>query len=166
VGGGGTVGYNYQTGPFVIGFEADFGSIGLSGSSNNNGSWIKQNDSFYADVTGRLGYAFGPALIYAKGGWAYLDNPLTAGFYDYFGGDHTYDGGGSLSGWTFGGGLEYQFSPSWSAKAEYQYFGFGEQTFSYVFNDVEHQRQTTDLTLTTFKVGLNYHFNSIYAPLK
>ena len=50
--GGGTVGYNYQSGAFVIGFEADFGSIGLSGFSDQNGSWIKQNDSFYADVTG------------------------------------------------------------------------------------------------------------------
>jgi len=103
--GGGTVGYNYQTGAFVIGVEADFGAMDLSGTSANDAFWIKQDASFYADVTGRLGYALGPALIYAKGGWAYLDNPITVGFSDYFGGNHTFNGD-SLYGWTVGGGLE------------------------------------------------------------
>ena len=33
--GGGTVGYNYQTGAFVFGVEADFGGAGLTGNWNN-----------------------------------------------------------------------------------------------------------------------------------
>ena len=30
-----------------------------------------------------------------------------------------------LSGWTFGGGVEYKFAPNWSAKVEYRHFDFG-----------------------------------------
>ena len=87
--GGGTLGYNWQTGAFVFGFESDFGAIGFSNTSKWAGGngygyygdyWHKQDTSFYADVTGRLGYAAGPALFYAKGGWAYLDNSATFGF--------------------------------------------------------------------------------------
>ena len=77
--GGGTVGYNYQAGNWgfgsgavVIGVEADFGGAGLTNSWNDGllatqfgFLHIKNDASFYADVTGRLGYAVGPALFYA-----------------------------------------------------------------------------------------------------
>ena len=83
--GGGTIGYNYQTGAFVFGVEADFGGAGLTSDWNNGvGCWqcryfcMSKNDAnFYADVTGRLGYAAGPALFYVKGGWAFLDTNFT-----------------------------------------------------------------------------------------
>jgi hypothetical protein len=69
--GGGQAGYNYQTGAFVIGFEADFGGTGFSNSANIAPFLqINSGAGFYADVTGRLGYAAGPALFYVKGGWA------------------------------------------------------------------------------------------------
>ena len=161
--GGGTVGYNYQTGAFVIGVEADFGAMDSSGTSANDAFWIKQDAKLYADVTGRLGYALGPALIYAKGGWAYLDNPITVGFSDYFGGNHTFNGTSCTAGRS-AAVLNTSSRRPGERKAEYQFFDFGEQTYPYVFNDVEHQRQSTALTLDTFKVGLNYHFNNIYAP--
>ena len=89
--GGGTVGYNYQAGNWgfgsgavVIGVEADFGGAGLTNSWNDGLAVtqsgflrVKNDGSFYADVTGRLGYAAGPALFYAKGGWAFLDTNFT-----------------------------------------------------------------------------------------
>ena len=89
--GGGTVGYNWQpgnwgfgSGAVVIGVEADFGGAGLNNSFNDGllatefgFLRIKNDGSFYADVTGRLGYAVGPALFYAKGGWAFLDTNFT-----------------------------------------------------------------------------------------
>jgi len=60
-------------------------------------------------------------------------------------------------GWTVGGGLEYMFAPSWSAKIEYQYYNFGSTNFlagpiglvGNRFRDDEH----------TVKAGVNYHFN-------
>ena len=163
--GGGTAGYNFQTGAFVFGFEADFGGIGFSNTSwYDNLYWSKQPASFYADVTGRLGYAAGPALFYAKGGWAYLDNPGSFGW-----GSYTAWNDGSLNGWTIGGGIEYMWSPSWSVKAEYLYFDFGKKNFNYDYTVLGIPFQDTyseQLTINTFKVGLNYHFNSVYTPLK
>lgn len=162
--GGGTVGYNFQTGAFVVGFEADFGGMGFSNNSwYDNFYWNKQPASFYADVTGRLGYAAGPALFYAKGGWGYLDNAGSFGW-----GVNTWNDG-SLNGWVVGGGIEYMWSPSWSVKAEYLYFDFGKKNYNYDYNVLAVPFQDSyseQLTINTFKVGLNYHFNSVYTPLK
>jgi outer membrane immunogenic protein len=59
-------------------------------------------------------------------------------------------------GYTVGAGFEYMFAPNWSAKAEYQYYNFGNTTFTggpapivgARFRDDEH----------TVKVGVNYRF--------
>src|ERR1700722_5456932 len=79
----------------------------------------------YADVTGRLGYAFDRFLVYGKGGAAVLGSKgstTTAipGF--------TVDNSNTFAGWTAGGGVEYKFTPSWSLKAEYLHFDFGSET--------------------------------------
>ena len=37
---------------------------------------------------------------------------------------------GNRRGLTVGGGLEYMFAPNWSAKVEYQYYNFGNTTFT------------------------------------
>ena len=60
-------------------------------------------------------------------------------------------------GYTVGGGLEYMFAPNWSAKAEYQYYNFGDSRFVTPavlvpfgsFHNDEH----------TVKAGINYRFN-------
>ena len=38
--------------------------------------------------------------------------------------------GNHKDGYTVGAGLEYMFAPNWSAKAEYQYYNFGNTTFT------------------------------------
>ncbi len=175
--GGGTVGYNWQSSAFVFGVEADFGGAGLTGNWNNgmlatqNGYlWAKNDASFYADVTGRLGYAAGPALFYVKGGWAYLDTNLSLGGYGTaFGAANAANWSTSsngLDGWTIGGGIEYMWSPNWSVKAEYLYFDFGRDNMSWT--DVNNRTWdfNRDLTVNSFKVGLNYHFANVYTPLK
>lgn len=186
--GGGTIGYNYQGwlgSAFVVGFEADFGAMGFSTNHAynsltlaDNGNPVdsyatKQDGVFYADVTGQLGYAAGPALFYAKGGWAYLGsgNSFSNAGWAY---NNEAWNNGSLDGYVIGGGIEYMWSPNWSIKAEYLYFDFGKQnhnnTGAYTYdcdctmNWNDHYDST--LTINTFKVGLNYHFNTAYAPLK
>ena len=175
--GGGTVGYNYQTSAFVFGVEADFGGAGLTGNWNNGYAatyasgylWAKDNASFYADVTGRLGYAAGPALFYVKGGWAYLDANTKVGGVDVNGNPWSVSTSG-LNGWTVGGGVEYLFAPSWSVKAEYLYLDFGSFNTNWVDNNPVNLGYNWqfdhDLYVNTFKVGVNYHFNNIYNPLK
>ena len=148
--------YQFATN-WVIGAEAQYSWL----ANNNNGvlfpgsTLVTTNNNQLGSVTGRLGYTWGPALLYAKGGYAWRDNPnigvsvggVPAAFTTT---------GNHKDGYTVGAGLEYMFAPNWSAKAEYQYYNFGNTTFASGpapivgarFRDDEH----------TVKVGVNYRF--------
>jgi outer membrane immunogenic protein len=151
-------GADYQFAPnWVAGIEVQY-----SWASNSNGSLllpantlVSSNSDQLGSVTGRLGYAFGPALLYAKGGYAWKD------------GDHliaTRGGvpvafttsGNQRDGYTVGTGLEYMFAPNWSAKAEYQYYNFGHTTFTSGPAPIVGSRFNSDEH--TVKVGVNYRF--------
>ena len=85
--GGGEIGYNYQMGPWVLGFEGDLawtnarGSIAcgslVSGQFGNLPANALFNSTCHdkldwlATVTGRAGYAWGRALYYVKAGAAW-----------------------------------------------------------------------------------------------
>jgi outer membrane immunogenic protein len=165
--GGAQLGYNIQRGSLVFGIESDLGYLDPSKGNLNAPYGItgSVNGGFYGDVTGRIGYAFGghvaaPILLYVKGGWAFYDAGLTIT-------DTLYPSGvtkSGIEGWTIGGGIEYQLSRAWSLKAEYLYYDFGGNTLVAPYDG---DRFTTDLTLNTVKLGVNYHLNSCcYAPLK
>ena len=165
--GGGQVGYNYQSGAFVLGAEADFGGFGFSHTRDlisipalSLGIGTKIEDGFALDVTGRLGYAAGPALFYVKGGYAYFDGKIGIDAPTPF--NVTKSG---LDGWTIGGGIEYKINPSWSVKGEYQYFDFGNYDLVpiNVFTAIH-----DNLTANVVKVGVNYFVGGPagYTPLK
>jgi len=150
-------GFDYQFATNgVVGVEAQYSWM----NSNNTGvafpggGLITSKGDQLGSVTGRVGYTWGPGLLYAKGGYAWRDNPnigvSVAGTPVAFTTDGTHK-----DGWTVGAGLEYMFAPNWSAKAEYQYYNFGNTTFTSPvaiagtrFRDDEH----------TVKVGVNYRF--------
>ena len=78
--GGGQAGFNYQLGNLVIGPEVDVGGMGLSHTVtevNGLGAVGSVTSGFYFDITGRLGYTWGPALVYIKGGYAYYGGSLS-----------------------------------------------------------------------------------------
>ena len=158
--GGVQAGFDYQFAPnWVLGAEAQYSW--LSGGNNNNlifpagtvvsGSAADQIGS----VTGRFGYTWGPALLYAKGGYAWRDGNnigvTIAGVPQGF-----TTSGNNKDGYTVGAGLEYLFAPNWSAKAEYQYYNFGNTTFTAGPADVVGTRFRNDEH--TAKVGVNYRF--------
>ena len=152
-------GYDYQFAPnWVMGIEAQYSW--LTGGSNGGivfpaGTVVTGNSDQLGSVTGRLGYTWGPALLYAKGGYAWRDNNnlnatvagAAAGF--------TTDGN-HKDGYTVGAGLEYMFAPNWSAKAEYQYYNFGKTTFTSGPADIVGASFRNDEH--TVKVGVNYRF--------
>ena len=130
-------GYDYQFAPnWVFGLEANYSFKDTNSNFDNRG---------LGSVTGRIGYTWGPTLLYAKGGYAWADSRFTNGF----------GGNGGRDGYTVGGGLEYLFTQNWSGKVEYQYYDFGNVTFLTPalavggFKNDEH----------TIKAGLNYRFN-------
>ncbi|RYX91082.1 MAG: porin family protein, partial [Bradyrhizobiaceae bacterium] len=105
--GGGQIGYDMQFSPnWVFGIEANYSFKDTNSSFANRG---------LGSVTGRLGYTWGPAMLYAKGGYAWADTRFTNGF----------AGDGGRDGYTVGGGMEYMFTQNWSGKIEYQYYDFG-----------------------------------------
>jgi outer membrane immunogenic protein len=158
--GGGQIGFNFQSGQFVWGIEADLGGMGLSKTTGEPGAptilFTTIKSGFYGDVTGRLGIAaWDRTLLYVKGGYAFYDGKITQTDV----GEATF-GKSSHSGWTIGGGVEQMFSPGWSWKLEYLHFDFGR------FNNVnpvdlpDVYRNT--FTVDTVKAGINYHFGAQY----
>jgi outer membrane immunogenic protein len=119
------------------------------------GTLVTANNDQLGSVTGRLGYAIGPALIYGKGGYAWRDNnnlaAAVAGVPTAF-----TTTGNHRDGYTVGAGLEYMFTPNWSAKVEYQYYNFGNTTFTTGPADIIGARFRDDEH--TVKAGLNYRF--------
>ena len=174
---GGITGGNNDSGRFLAGVQggADYqfaGSnwvIGIEGqyswlNRDNNGFVFPAGPAagfvFYNDqralgsVTGRLGYAWGPALLYAKGGYAYSEtrNYLTFGGAPFLG---AYDRG-HRDGYTVGAGLEYMFTPNWSLKGEYMYYNFDRYRFTTPVVLAPFGEWRNDVH--TVKLGLNYRF--------
>jgi outer membrane immunogenic protein len=157
--GGGTLGYNWQTGNFLLGLEGDVGYLGLNGSAADPGGGTEVDHikgGVYGDVTGRLGVIFGPALLYGKGGSAAVDGRGTtttqlAGF--------TWTSSSAFTnGWTAGGGLEYKISGPWSLKVEYLHFDFG--TKNAMINGAGGPfPYSNKLTADSAKFGVNYQFS-------
>ena len=151
-------GFDYQFAPtWVVGVEAQYSWLG--GSTNGvtfpGGVLVTGNNDQLGSVTGRLGYTWGPALLYGKGGYAWRDASnigVTIG-----GAAQPFTTTGNRrDGYTVGAGLEYMFAPNWSAKAEYQYYNFGNTTITAGPADVVGARFRDDEH--TVKVGLNYRF--------
>jgi outer membrane immunogenic protein len=162
--GGGVIGYNLQYGHFVYGVEVDLGGIGFGKTVDepvSPGITNHLGGGFYGDATGRLGYEAAGALFYAKGGWAYFDGKASVANPGGGAGGGTATTGPFEGGWTVGAGIEYAFAPAWSAKVEYQHFDFGSQTatLSILGSAIPSVRYSNDLTVETFKLGVNYHFH-------
>src|SRR3954467_10669478 len=74
--GGVQVGADYQFAPnWVIGVEGQYSWLGNNNSVIFPGGFIYTNNQrAIGSVTGRVGFAWGAALLYAKGGYAFSDN--------------------------------------------------------------------------------------------
>ena len=143
-------------GNWVVGAEGQYSWLSRNNASAVfPGGFVYNNDQRgLGSVTARLGYSFGPALAYVKGGYAYADNRESVTFAGApipFLLDRNHN-----HGWTIGGGAEYMFAQNWSLKAEYQYYDFGDARFQSppalvpfgTFHNDEH----------SLKVGVDYRF--------
>ncbi len=132
--GGGQVGANYQIGNVVIGATADLSWVTSRGDETcfglTGGNFFASNCSvdpaLFSTLTGRLGYAFGRTLVYAKGGAAWEQTSVDMAVNNNPG-QHFLASANNYSewGWTAGGGVEYALTPAWSLMLEYDYLGFG-----------------------------------------
>jgi len=163
---GGTLGYNFQTGPWVFGFEADYAWADIGRSITcfeaivpglRCGSSLES----FGTARLRLGGGWDRVLLYGTGGLAFGDQAIF--IEDTVTGERRSRSRFAV-GWTIGGGLEWAFYPGWSFKAEALYF------------DIEPERLSTGGTLlgallaepvgidsrhtgVIVRGGINYRFN-------
>jgi len=138
---GGTLGYNWQSGPLVLGIEADAAWADVGASLDGV---ISSRIRDMGTVRGRVGYAFDQVLIYGTGGYAWADNRLTI---------LAVPDSKVHSGWTVGAGVEVMFAPKWSVKTEYLFRSFESQDYFAPFNI-----PSGTLELHSVQFGVNYHF--------
>jgi outer membrane immunogenic protein len=140
---GGTVGYNWQTGPTVFGVEGDIDWSNIRGSSACGvGFACETKNSWLATARGRVGYAFDRFLPYVTGGLAVGDIKNTVSGV----GTST----ATKAGYAIGGGLEAALSGPWTAKVEYLYADLGRGT-SMLGAD-------TKFNTSLVRAGVNYRF--------
>jgi outer membrane immunogenic protein len=133
---GAQAGYNWQSGPWVYGLEADISATRLrselsaflqsptfplltaAGSASSSVDW-------YGTVRGRLGWSAGPLLFYGTGGLAYGDvslqssassNPLVL----------SSASSPLRTGWVGGGGIDYEWTPNVILSLGYQFVDLGK----------------------------------------
>jgi outer membrane immunogenic protein len=151
--GGGTIGYNWQApgSQFVWGLEVDAAGGSIGYSETFGPAVVRDRINAMGSVTGRLGVAFDSVLLYAKGGYAWANNKVSADV----AGVNVFSQTRTHSGWTVGGGLEWMFAPAWSAKAEYMYADFSKANYGAALLP---PGVDVGASVHTIKVGVNYHF--------
>ncbi len=120
---GGTIGYNWQFGTWVLGLEGDIDWANIKGSTNAGcllGGGCSSENTWLGTTRGRIGYAFDRWLPYVTAGAAFGNV------------DATHPGATGLSstqvGWTAGGGVELAVVNNVTAKVEYLHYDLGSFT--------------------------------------
>ncbi len=160
---GGQIGCDYQfASSWVIGLEgaAAGGSIqgntgvatpGLPGDS----ATFSQKTDFLSSITARGGYAWNDWLFYAKGGVAWAGDRYSA--FDQLG-TYDFEGLETRFGWTAGAGVEWALWHDWSLRLEYDYYGFGTNSVTFIDN-VSGTIGPLDVkqNIQVIMLGLNFH---------
>ncbi len=177
---GGQIGYNLQSGPFVYGIEGDIedssihGSSGASTFPGDAGAVAAVQDKldWFGSVRGRIGYSFGPALLYGTGGVAFggVKETISLAVSDEGTSQFSSAKSQTLTGYTVGAGVEYMFYPSVSLKVEYQFMDLGTAHGGFAANGPDGVpatvATTAEYSVNTIRAGINYHIGSVYEPLK
>jgi outer membrane immunogenic protein len=177
--GGGTLGCNWQgASPFVFGIEGEGGYMKVSGSAPSVYSlYAGTNDTiastrigdWAAAASGRFGYAWDRVLVYLKGGVGFSSinssvidactaAPCSPGLL-------TATGSSKQPYWVAGAGVEYAFNNSWSVKGEFLNLGMYKK-FEVCGPGAAAAAGSTFCGIhaiegvRTYKVGLNYRFNT------
>lgn len=168
---GAHAGWNYQTGPVVLGVEGNLDYTNARGSSSvvnaiGPGGFagtasLSTETNWVATVVGRAGVTTGPVLYYLVGGWALHSSEHTASA--LFPGPVVF-GGGSLaqtirdtgSGYVLGFGGEFSVWQNFSAKLEYNYLDFGEKSLA--FPGIDNSPVKLDQQIHVVKLGISYLF--------
>jgi outer membrane immunogenic protein len=138
---GAYAGYNHQLhSNFVLGIEADIAASGLEDTT----AGVKAEQNYVGTVRGRAGYAMDNYLFFVTGGLAYNEVEVrgATGISD----DNMH------LGYAVGTGVEALVTDSISARLEYQYTNFSDETYN-IGAPV-----SADLDAHTVRAGIGYKF--------
>jgi outer membrane immunogenic protein len=164
--GGAQIGWNYRSGLWVFGLEADWSWTDASDckalvilSEYSNCSRAK----WYATGTARVGRVWNDFLIFAKGGLALVQEEHHAEFLGVIDTETTRR---LRAGWTVGAGFEHVFAPRWSWKVEYNYLDFGTRGVPLVYLPTGTSPGLVEdwdvpQRVHAVKLGINYHFGAL-----
>jgi outer membrane immunogenic protein len=138
IAGGVQGGFNWQTGQFVFGTEAD---ITASAAEDTFAPW-KFSNPWFGTLRARAGFALNNILVYATGGFAFGSGHLQA-----FGATESHLHGG----WTAGAGLEVGLTRNWSARVEYLFVSLGDQSYALT-------GANNGFDSSVLRMGVNYRF--------
>ncbi len=168
---GGQMGYNWQMGSFVFGFEADSDYLNTENthtldrfSGDAAHLQYKADVDFQGSLRARAGVAVDKALIYATGGVAFShsNDKWTAEEGPSVGHPFTATGDDWQAGFVVGVGAEYMFNCHWSARMEGLYYEYPESTGSFTTNFGEGSNETFRFSFQNedwnVRAGLNYKF--------
>jgi outer membrane immunogenic protein len=183
--GGIQLGYNFQNGAFVYGWEADFSfgdlkdsksaSISAFVSDPDNGLFegaagLATKLDYFGTLRGRFGFAANTVLFYATGGLAvgHIKNTVTSSGATYSTGGGTpvlvtgsaFNTSASLDDWRFGyavgGGIDWMILPNWIVRGEYLFLDFDGK--SYLNPAPMVTSVNTDLYVHTVRFAISYKF--------
>ena len=169
----------------ALGVEGDFDAASISGGSEvvfrdllggagglaTDGFMTRDKINWLASIRGRLGWTWGPGLIYATGGAAWENVKTTAMISTdtdpaVFSQSATGSFSNTRSGYVIGGGYEWMFAPKWSVRGEYLYYRFtGSSTNQINIPDCGAgppcgvNVTTGSNNVNVFRLGLNYQLN-------
>lgn len=167
--GGGQIGYNRQSGPWVLGLEADIQASGISGKDSKGNSLVpagvnlaintigEKKLNWYGDLVGRAGYLpFDERfLVYAKGGLAFGDvsHTTTTALSGLLNASASSSESSVRTGYTVGGGMDWKLAYGWTAGVDYSYIDFGKKGAAYGANVLGTTVNLTGNSSDTFHVG-------------
>ena len=135
---GGQIGYRWQTGAWVFGVEGQGDWANLRGRSISTAFPTNTNETrinAFGLMTGQVGFAANNVLLYVKGGAAVVGDD-----YRIFQTTTNLVATNTVSdirwGGTVGAGIEYGFTPNWSAGVEYNHLFMGSRNNTFVSNGV------------------------------
>jgi outer membrane immunogenic protein len=184
-GGGG--GYNWQTGQWVYGLEADISATGLDPTPSVTNQAVfgaplklvttsgEAKLDWLGTVRARLGFLIYPQLLlYGTGGLAFGHHSETLGVAssgnfaaaDQF--NLAVTNSGTSTGWVAGAGVEHLLAPNWSIKAEWLYYDLGSHTLPPIVRSPNNipppgfsALASTPVAGNIVRVGVNYKFGYI-----
>jgi outer membrane immunogenic protein len=165
--GGGEVGYNWQSGNYLVGVESDLFWTGIRGNDSvqfNNGNFPgvtavdADNWRWGGTLRVRGGFTIDRWLMFFTGGYAFGDiqhtNTPPAGVVDKF--------NVTANGLTAGAGFAYAITNNVSAKFEYRYYNFmGYNRAGSTLTGLTTNGQlpyTTNSSFSVVSVGLDFKF--------